>query len=146
LLVDEADAEVLRATQSAKKYAPDEAQAFAERQQDLEEARGQQKLEFNAARFRRKVLRWLVMDQQPFLAAESRALEEVFSEARPGLHLNSRSTYHRLLLQVFEEERQKFGALLATHTGLFNFTCDAWSDIQQHEFLGQFTLSLEWPE
>jgi hypothetical protein len=84
LLVDDADAEVLRATQSAKKYAPDEAQAFAERQRELEEASGQQKVEFNAARFRRKILRWLVMDQQPFLAAESRALEEAFSEARHG--------------------------------------------------------------
>jgi hypothetical protein len=146
LLVDDADAELLRATQSAKKYAPDEAQAFAERQRELGEASGQQKVEFNPARFRRKILRWLVMDQQPFLAAESRALEEAFLEARFGLHLNSRSTYHRFLLQVFEEERQKFEALLATHTGLFNFTCDAWSDIQQHEFLGKFTLSPGWPE
>jgi hypothetical protein len=138
--VDDTDAEVLRTTQSAKNYAPAEAHAFEQRQRELAQASGQHEehAEFNAARFHRKILRWLVMDQQPFLAAESKALEEAFSEARHSIHLNSRTTYHRLLMEVFEEERQKVRALLATHTGLFNFTCDAWSDIQQREFLGQF--------
>jgi hypothetical protein len=41
-------------------------------------------------------------------------------------------------------ERQKLKNLFHEHDGVFNFTCDCWSDSEQ-EFLGEFTGQLVHP-
>jgi hypothetical protein len=135
LLVDEADAEAFLSTKTAKEYVPEQVGASEERKRaaGIGQARP-----FDITRFHRKVLRWLVIDQQPFTEAESEPLRAAFEESNKAAVLKSRTTYHRMLVKVLEEERQKFKVLLATHKGLFNLTCDAWSDIQQREFLGTY--------
>jgi hypothetical protein len=85
------------------------------------------------------ILRWLVIDQQPFTQAESQSLHVAFQESNKEAQLMSRPTYHCMLVEILEEERDKFKTFLATHKGLFNFSCDAWSNIQQRQFLGVFT-------
>jgi hypothetical protein len=140
LLVDEADAEIFLSTHTAKEFVPEQVRAY----EDRKRAAGTgQAPPFDITRFHRKILRWLVIDQQPFTEAESKPLRAAFEESNKEAVLKSRTTYHRMLVKVLEEEREKFKALLATHQGLFNFTTDAWSDIQQREFLGTYICEVE---
>jgi hypothetical protein len=111
-LVDNIDADVLRTTKTAKQYAPAEARAFEETQRRLGQTTRNEETQFNEGHFHRTFLRWLVIDQQPFREAESESLQQVFFEARDAAHPKSRTTYHRQLMEVLEEERGKFKRLL----------------------------------
>jgi hypothetical protein len=130
------DAQVFLSTKSAAKFAPDDVYeqfSTAEKEQQGERV-------FDDARFQLKVLRWLVIGQQPFLEAESLALQRTFEECNAHAQLKSRGSYHTLLMTVLELEREKLRDLLCQHKGLFNFTCDCWSDAEQEEFLGTWRL------
>jgi hypothetical protein len=136
-MVDPADAEVFLDSKTAGKHASADVLAQHEKQKRAAGGGDASVVSFDIERLDRKVLRWLVIEQQPFSGVESQSLQEAFKEANAAAHLKSRTTYHTMLLKAVEEEREKFKDLLGSHDGLFNLTCDAWSDIQQREFLGK---------
>jgi hypothetical protein len=126
------DARIFLATKSAADFAPEHVyQAFKAKQDQIRSH------EFDNTRFQLNILRWLVIGQQPFLEVESKALQCAFEECCSDAQLKSRGSYHELLFKVLELERQKLRALLQKHDGLFNFTCDCWSDTEQEEYLGE---------
>jgi hypothetical protein len=107
-VVDPEDVPVFLATGSATKFAPHDIYedfVATTKQQEGERA-------FDNTRFQLNVLRWLVISQQPFLEAESEALQCSYDECNAQARLKSRSSYHRLLLKVLELERQKLRDLL----------------------------------
>jgi hypothetical protein len=79
-----------------------------------------------------------VIGQQPFSEAESEALRTAFEDCCQEVKFKSRTSYDRLLFQVVDLERQKLKKPFQEHDGMFNFTCDCWSDSEQQEFLGEF--------
>jgi hypothetical protein len=126
------DAQIFLATKSAAKFAPPEVYQEFKAKQDQTGGH-----EFDNTRFQLKILRWLVIGQQPFLEVESEALQCAFEECCSDAHLKSRGSYHHLLFKVLDLERQKLRELLQKHDGLFNFTCDCWSDTEQEQYLGE---------
>jgi hypothetical protein len=131
--VDPEDARIFLSTKTAAKYAPED--IFNEFTTTKQEHQRQ----FDQTRFQLKILGWLVIGQQPFSEAESKALLTAFEECCQEAKLKSRTSYHRLLFQVLELERQKLKRIFQEHEGVFNFTCDCWSDSEQQEYLGEFT-------
>jgi hypothetical protein len=130
--VEPEDARMFLATKSAADFAPEHVyHAFKAKQDQIRSH------EFDHTRFQLNILRWLVLGQQPFLEVESKALQCAFEECCADAQLKSRGSYYRLLFKVLELERQKLRALLQKHNGLFNFTCDCWSDTEQEEFIGE---------
>jgi hypothetical protein len=131
-VVDPEDVQVFLSTKSGTQFAPDDVyEDFVATSKPQEGERV-----FDNTRFQLNVLRWLVIGQQPFLEAESDALQRTYDECNAQAQLKSRTSYHRLLLKILDLERQKLRDLLRQHKGLFNFTCDCWSDTEQEEFLG----------
>jgi hypothetical protein len=134
--VEPEDARIFLSTKTAAKFAPEDIYTeFATTEQERQR-------QFDHTRFQLKILRWLVIGQQPFSEAESEALRTAFEECCQEAKLKSRTSYHRLLFEVLDLERQKLKTIFHEHKGVFNFTCDCWSDSEQQEFLGEFTGEL----
>jgi hypothetical protein len=137
--VEVEDARIFLSTKTAAEFAPEDIyMEFATSEQE------RQRL-FDHTRFQLKILRWLVIGQQPFSEAESEVLQTALEECSQEAKLKSRTSDHRLIFQVLDLERQKQKNVFHEHDGVFNFTCDCWSDSEQQEFLGEFTARLVCP-
>jgi hypothetical protein len=91
---------------------------------------------FNPAIFRKKLVKWVALDDQPFIAVEQKSFLEMIASIDPALEIRSADTIRRDLMQLFDAEKQRVRKLLQETPGRISFAIDAWTSPNNHGFLG----------
>ncbi|GBC12416.2 zinc finger BED domain-containing protein 1-like [Rhizophagus irregularis DAOM 181602=DAOM 197198] len=91
--------------------------------------------------FRKKLLQWVVRDDQPFITIECQEFKNMVKYLWPSVNVPSANTLRRDLSANFEQVKDKVRLELQETPGLLSFTVDAWTSKNQLPFLG---ISVHW--
>ncbi|GBC27451.2 zinc finger BED domain-containing protein RICESLEEPER 2-like [Rhizophagus irregularis DAOM 181602=DAOM 197198] len=91
--------------------------------------------------FRKKLLQWVVRDDQPFITIECQEFKNMVKYLWPSINVPSANTLRRDLSANFEQVKDKVRLELQETPGLLSFTVDAWTSKNQLPFLG---ISVHW--
>ncbi|CAB4431899.1 unnamed protein product [Rhizophagus irregularis] len=85
--------------------------------------------------FRKKLLQWVVRDDQPFITIECQEFKNMVKYLWPSVNVPSANTLRRDLSANFEQVKDKVRLELQETPGLLSFTVDAWTSKNQLPFL-----------
>ncbi|CAB5175595.1 unnamed protein product [Rhizophagus irregularis] len=100
-----------------------------------------QKENFSQKGFRKRVIRWVVNNDQPFNVTENKEFRDMVTFIRPGIHVPSADTLRRDANDNFNAAKYIFKQELQEAPGRLSFTVDAWTSKNQIPFLG---ISVHW--
>ncbi|CAB5382552.1 unnamed protein product [Rhizophagus irregularis] len=102
--------------------------------------------------FRKKLLQWVVRDDQPFITIECQEFKNMVKYLWPSVNVPSANTLRRDLSANFEQVKDKVRLELQETPGLLSFTVDAWTIVriraspQRRERFQQQCVAIELPE
>ncbi|CAB4485121.1 unnamed protein product [Rhizophagus irregularis] len=96
---------------------------------------------FNQKGFRKRTVRWVVINDQPFNVIENEEFKDMISFIRPGIYIPCANTLRRDLTENFKNAKERFRQELQETPGRLSFTVDAWTSKNQIPFLG---ISVHW--
>ncbi|EXX50781.1 hypothetical protein RirG_267610 [Rhizophagus irregularis DAOM 197198w] len=93
------------------------------------------------ASFRKRTVRWVIINDQPFNVIENEEFKDMISFIRPGIYIPCANTLRRDLTENFKNAKERFRQELQETPGRLSFTVDAWTSKNQIPFLG---ISVHW--
>jgi hypothetical protein len=90
---------------------------------------------------RRELLRWIITDELPLSTVEKPGFKRFMSFVAPKFNTPSRRTFTRDCFSYYDEEKVKLKKELRSNTSRFCFTTDAWTSVQQINYM---CLTVHW--
>ncbi|CAB4474626.1 unnamed protein product [Rhizophagus irregularis] len=94
---------------------------------------------FSQKGFRKRTVRWVVINDQPFNVIENEEFKDMISFIQPGIYIPCANTLRRDLTKNFKNAKERFRQELQETPGRLSFTVDAWTSKNQIPFLGPHT-------
>ncbi|CAB4446469.1 unnamed protein product [Rhizophagus irregularis] len=94
---------------------------------------------FSQKGFRKRTVRWVVVNDQPFNVIENEEFKDMISFIWPGIYIPCANTLRRDLTENFKNAKERFRQELQETPGRLSFTVDAWTSKNQIPFLGSHT-------
>lgn len=91
---------------------------------------------FTPENFRKKLIQWIVCDDQPFTVVERIELRTLLKMLNREAEVPSADTVRDIILETFIKERDYMRKVLQETPGKISFTLDAWTSRNQLPFLG----------
>ncbi|EXX71594.1 hypothetical protein RirG_077070 [Rhizophagus irregularis DAOM 197198w] len=93
------------------------------------------------ASFRKRTVRWVVINDQPFNVIENEEFKDMISFIWPGIYISCANTLRQDLTENFKNAKERFRQELQETPGHLSFIVDAWTSKNQIPFLG---ISVHW--
>ena len=93
---------------------------------------------FSDEEFRKRLVRWVVRNDQPFTAVEAsrQSFRSMFNLTKPGIAIPSGNTIKRDIMECHREEEGRVGERLRNAGSKISVTLDCWTSPNTKAFLG----------
>ena len=82
------------------------------------------------------VLRWVVMQDQPFSVVGSAEFKNMMKLSRPDVKLPNRNSLKADIVELWAQSRQLVRRILMSAPGKIAFAADGWTAVNMDPFLG----------
>jgi hypothetical protein len=84
---------------------------------------------------KKKLLRWIVISQQPFTVVEEITFQEFIKTFYPEAKLPTANTIKNNIMECYENETKKIQEILQNISGQISYTIDIWTSVSMKAFL-----------
>jgi hypothetical protein len=94
------------------------------------------KTPFSPEEFKKRLINWVVLDDQPFSTIESPRVRSLLELLKPDIVIPSADTIKRNIMECYREESVSIGDQLRNTSGKISLTLDCWTSPNVKAFMG----------
>ncbi|CAG8697217.1 811_t:CDS:2, partial [Cetraspora pellucida] len=92
-------------------------------------------IEFTPANFRKLLIRWIVLDNQPFTTCENKSFQQMIRLLNPHALISTGDTIKNNIIKCFKEEHINIMHLYQDIPGKISFALNSWTSTNVYSFL-----------